>query len=174
VKAALLAAACSATARAQTTDRDPLWILKGGLGLSYHLHERNSDERIVLFAPEVAKPLSRHWEYLLEGHLSRFTSPPGYFAGISPVGVRYFPLDARVRPFVSVDLGLGWTDLTNIPEISRRFNFFTEGDLGVRWKTRGDQSWQIAGRFLHISNAGTARPNLGLNMLVLLVGWRVK
>jgi hypothetical protein len=172
--AVLIGCVCAAAARAQAPDREPLWILKGGLGLSYHLHERNSDERLLFFAPEVAKPLGRHWEYVIEGNLSRFTSPPGYFVGALPVGARYLPLTGRLRPFVSVGAGLGWTDLTNIPEISRRFNFLVEGDLGVRWKTRADQSWQISGRLLHISNGGTRIPNLGLNCIVLVFGGRIR
>jgi lipid A 3-O-deacylase PagL len=172
--ALLIGAGCAATARAQVSDREPLWILKGGPGLSYHLHERNSDERLLLFAPEVAKPLGRHWEYVIEGNLSRFTSPPGYFVGVLPVGARYLPLTGPIRPFVSVEAGLGWTDLANIPEISRRFNFLLQGDLGVRWRARGEQTWHVSGRLLHISNAGTTKSNLGLNCIVLLFGGRIR
>lgn len=147
-------------------------MVKLGGGISYHLHERNSDERQVLFEPEFSKPLGLHWEYVAGAQVSRLTSPPGYFAGLLPVGARYFPWRTRVQPFVSVDLGFGWTDLTNIPEISRRFNFVLAGDLGARWSTAGGDSWQVSGRLQHISNAGTAQPNLGLNVILLLVGRR--
>src|SRR5262249_59600370 len=135
-----------------------------------HLHGRNSDEGLMLFAPEVTRGLGAHWEYVAEGQLSRLTDPAGYLVGILPLGARYFPWTTRLRPFVSIGVGVSWTDVTNIPELSRRFNFVLNGDLGVR----SNDTWQISGRFLHVSNGGTQRPNLGLNILILLVGWRPK
>jgi len=169
----LFFAAGSAAAQAQERSARLFWNLESGFGISYHLHERNSDERQVIFAPELVKPLGRHWEYVVEGHLSRFTSPPGYFAGALPVGARYLPLISRLQPFVSVQAGFGWTDLNDIPELSRRFNFLLQGDLGARWNVGEGRSWQVSGRLLHISNGGTREPNLGLNVIVLLVGWRL-
>ena len=164
----LLLTSAQVSAQVQIPASKLAWNVKGGAGISYHLHERNSDERILLFAPELTRSLGGHWEYTLEGHLSRLTDPAGYLAGLLPIGARYFPWTTNTRPFVSLGAGFGWTDVTTIPELSRRFNFIVNGDLGVRW----DDTWQISGRFLHVSNGGTARPNLGLNVLVLLVGWR--
>ena len=34
------------------------------------------------------------------------------------------------------------------------------------------QAWTLEARLSHVSNAGTATPNLGLNGLVFLAGWR--
>lgn len=172
--AAFFVAAVTTTGSAQAQCGGFAWILNGGIGVSYHLHVRNSDERLLLFASEIAKPLGKHWEYELEGFLSRMTSPPGYLVGLLPAGVGYLPLTGRVQPYVSVDLGFGWTDVTNIPEISRRFNFLLQGNLGARWSTGEHRSMQISGTFLHISNGGTRRPNLGLNVVALLVGWRIR
>jgi len=165
---ALLFIPVSASVQAQIPGWRLTWNLKGGTGVTYHLHERNSDEGIVLFAPELIRSLGDHWEYTVEGHISRLTDPAGYLAGLLPIGLRYFPWTTSVHPFVSLGAGFCWTDVTNIPELSRRFNFIVNGDLGIRW----DESWQVSARFLHVSNGGTVHPNLGLNVLVLLVGWR--
>jgi hypothetical protein len=66
--------------------------------------------------------------------------------------------------------GFGWTDLTKLQEIGRRFNFLLQMGLGARWETRTFGRWTTELRFLHISNANTAPRNGGLNSLHLLVG----
>ncbi|MBI3077117.1 MAG: acyloxyacyl hydrolase, partial [Deltaproteobacteria bacterium] len=45
-----------------------------------------------------------------------------------------------------------------------------QGGLGVLWFTNGQTAINVEYRFHHISNAGTATPNRGLNASFLLVG----
>jgi hypothetical protein len=152
----------------------PEWVLNAGYGFSVHLQDGRSNERLFLFEPQVGFRLGSHSEYLVEGHLARYLTPKGFAAGILPVGVRLSLGRRDVAPYVSGSVGFGWTDLTNIDEISRRFNFFLQGSLGVRRSLSGNRAWTLEARLLHYSNAGTASPNIGLNSLVLLAGWRIQ
>jgi len=151
----------------------PEWVLNAGYGFSVHLRDGRSNEHVFLFEPQAGFRLGSRSEYLVEGHLARYFTPKGFAAGILPVGVRLFLGQGAVAPYVSGGVGFGWTDLTNIDEISRRFNFFLQGSLGVRRSLSGNRAWTLEVRLLHYSNAGTASPNIGLNSLVLLAGWRI-
>jgi len=70
---------------------------------------------------------------------------------------------------VALQLGLSWTDL-HILELSRTFNFLVEGSLGVRRRFGDGPAWMVEARFAHISNAGSAEPNVGHNTVALMAG----
>ena len=100
--------------------------------------------------------------------------------GLSPVGIRGGTRAGR-RPLSTGDGAASiltsrsewewcWTDL-DVIELSRRFNFIVQGGLGVQG---AGGAWTVEARFLHYSNANTVLPNLGLNSVVLLVGWRLR
>lgn len=152
----------------------PEWVLNAGYGFSVHLNLGRSNEHLLLFEPQVGFRLGSRSEYLVEGHLAHYFAPKGFAVGILPVGARLFLGQGSVAPYVSGGAGLGWTNLTNLPEISRRFNFFLQGSLGVRGTMSGDRAWSLEARLVHYSNAGTAYPNFGLNSLVLMAGWRIR
>ena len=179
----LLAAAglaCSALAlEAQTPapsdgDRSPRWSLSGGYGFSVKLSRGRSEEQMVLVVPAVSFPLSARLEYTAEGHLAGFFRPSGYMLGWMPVGVRFFFGSGRAQPYASLGAGFGWTNLTEQDEIDRRFNYLLQGSLGVRRRLPDGSAWTLEARMSHISNAGTVLPNLGLNSLVVLGGWRFR
>jgi hypothetical protein len=161
-----------APVRAAGPDRCPEWGVEAGFGFTVHLNRGRSDEDMVLVVPSASFPLGSHFEYVIEGHLAGFFNPGGYMLGIMPLGVRYSPWRGRTMPYVSIGAGFGWTDLTQLDEIDRRFNFLLQGSLGVRQALASGQAVNFEARFSHISNAGTVLPNLGLNCVVFLVGWR--
>jgi len=136
------------------------------------LNRGRSDEDMVLVVPSMGFSLGSHFQYVLEGHFAGFFNPGGYMLGLLPLGVRYSIGEGRTVPYVSIGAGFGWTDLIQLEEIDRRFNFLLQGSLGVRQALSNGQAVTFEARFSHISNAGTVLPNLGLNCVVFLVGWR--
>lgn len=69
-----------------------------------------------------------------------------------------------LRPYAEFAGGPFWTDLGgNIDEQANEFNFVLTGGVGVSWFVTPQVAFNAGYRFHHISNAGTAFPNLGLN-----------
>jgi hypothetical protein len=148
------------------------WSIAAGYGFTVQLNRGRSEEQLVLVAPAVAYPLSRRFELVAEGHFSGYFTPDGYMLGIVPFGVRYRFSDAAMQPYVALGAGFGWTDLVELDELDRRLNFILQGGIGLRWNQPKGGAWTLETRLSHLSNAGTVRPNLGLNALVFLGGWR--
>lgn len=151
----------------------PELSLLAGFGFAVHLNPGRSQERPLVLQPQAGFRLGRRLEYVVEGHLARYFRPGGRAAGLVPVGARYFFGGGSVAPYFGLGAGFCWTDL-KIEELDRRFNFLLQGSLGVRGTPRPDRAWMVEARLLHYSNAGTALPNLGLNAVVLLGGWRFR
>ena len=175
--AALLLAGAAAAAQEAPPPipegRPPEWSLQAGYGFSFQVNGGRSHESLFLFEPGVAFRLGSRFEYVVEGHFARYFSPEGYMVGVVPLGARYnAPSSTAIRPYFQLGLGLGWTDLTQLDEIDRRFNFLIQAAVGIRGAVTETQAWTFEARYSHVSNAGTELPNLGLNCLVFLAGWR--
>ncbi len=70
----------------------------------------------------------------------------------------------RLRPYLEFAGGPFWTDLGGrIREQANEFNFVLTGGIGLSWFLTPQLAFNAGYRFHHISNAGTAFPNLGLN-----------
>ena len=84
--------------------------------------------------------------------------------GVTPrIKYTFVALD-RLRPYAEFAGGPFWTDLGgNIDEQANEFNFVLTGGVGVSWFLTPQLAANVGYRFHHISNAGTAFPNLGLN-----------
>jgi hypothetical protein len=154
--------------------RPPEWGLAAGYGVSIRLNRGHAKEHVLLFEPSVGLRISSRLEYLIEGHFAQYFTPKGYMAGVMPLGGRLDLGQGKTLPYVSIGGGLGWTDLTQLEEIDRRFNFLLQASAGVRWTISDSQALTFEGRLAHVSNGGTERPNLGLNSLVFLAGWRFR
>jgi lipid A 3-O-deacylase PagL len=153
--------------------RPPEWGAAAGYGFSVHLNYGRSSEHVLLFEPSAGFRISSHLEYIVEGHFAQYFTPGGYMIGVMPVGGRLYLGHGRTLPYVSIGGGLGWTDLT-VEEIDRRFNFLLQASAGVRRTLSETDALTLEARLAHISNGGTKKPNLGLNCLVILAGWRFK
>jgi hypothetical protein len=153
--------------------RPPQWGLAAGYGFTWHLNRGRSYEHVLLFVPAVGFRVSSRLEYIVEGHLAQYFTPSGTMFGVMPVGARLYVGRGRTLPYVSIGGGLGWTNL-QIEEIDRRFNFLLQGSVGVRRAVSESDALTLEARLSHISNGGTKAPNLGLNCLVLLAGWRFR
>jgi len=175
--AATILAACAARAAAQEApplpaDRPVTWNVAAGYGFSVRLNGGRSEERLLLFEPGVSVRLGDRLEYVAEAHLAHYFQPAGYMVGVMPLGLRYFVGNGRVLPYASIGAGGGWTDLKELDEIDRRFNFLLQGGVGVRGQLSDGRAWTFEARLSHYSNAHTVLPNLGLNTIVFLGGFR--
>lgn len=96
---------------------------------------------------------------------------PVYGAGITPFGLAlHARRTSRVRPFVAAAAGGLWfTRNTPVPG-ARRFNFTAEFGGGVELVRASGGSVVLAYRRHHLSNAGSARENPGLDGDVFTVG----
>jgi hypothetical protein len=157
-----------------TIDRPPEWSLSEGYGFALHFTRGRTHEKALFSDPGISFRLSSRIEYLVEAHFAHYVSPGGYVLGVLPIGGRLYVGSGRVLPYVSLGAGLGWTNLTELAEIDQRFNFLLQGSIGVRRATSETAGWTLEVRLAHVSNAGMARPNLGLNMLVFSGGWRFR
>ncbi|HTL61857.1 MAG TPA: acyloxyacyl hydrolase [Nitrospira sp.] len=84
--------------------------------------------------------------------------------GFAPKIKWLFEGTGRLRPYVEFAGGPFYTDLAGqIPEESSRFNFVLSAGGGLSWYVTSQLALNVGYRFLHISNAGTRYPNLGLN-----------
>ena len=78
----------------------------------------------------------------------------------------------RLRPYAEFTGGPFWTDLGGrIREQANEFNFILSGGVGVSWFITSQAAINVGYRFHHISNAGTAFPNLGLNASLPFAGF---
>lgn len=130
-----------------------------------------SDVQFIAFHPQLGRFVTGHLEIYGEGTLLVFTRPEvDIGAGLAGLGGRYhFWQDRSWTPYVGGVAGLVWTDL-DIPELDRTFNFQLAYSLGVRIVPRRGPGWIFELRNFHISNAGTAGENLGLNAATVVAG----
>ena len=102
-----------------------------------------------------------------------FRGPENHYFGIS-TGFRYNFVQphARLIPYVSGGVGLGWIDSTPIPSAARvrilPSTFLAAG--GVSYKM--NEHWKASGGILyqHLSNGGQTDPNPSLNLFGPQVG----
>ena len=88
-----------------------------------------------------------------------------YGGGFSPVVLKWnFTGGRRMVPFAEITGGALWTT-QDVPFGTNSFNFSPQGGFGVHFLRGADhkQAVTLAGKFLHVSNAGIADANSGIN-----------
>jgi hypothetical protein len=89
--------------------------------------------------------------------------------GVSPLFGKLTFGDARVRPFVEGGEGILYTDLRK-EHFGTLFQFSSQFGGGVEYEIRPGVAFTIAARLRHMSNAGIAGSNHGLNTYMGLIG----
>ena len=127
--------------------------------------------QFVGFHPQLGWFQTSRLELYGEATLHVYWKPDAdIFAGVMGIGARYHFFEDRAwTPYALGSLGLGWTSL-DIVEIDRIFNFQVVWGFGVRQITRKGPGLMLEFRNHHISNAGTAGENIGINSAVFLAG----
>ena len=89
--------------------------------------------------------------------------------GVNPFAFKWI-LDKRaVAPYFELGGGTLFTN-TQVPAGTSRVNFTSSGALGLHF-LRSKYNWSAEIRFMHISNAGLANLNPGINTLQLRIGF---
>ena len=147
--------------------------LSGGWGHSWTpgYGKTKTDIQFVAFHPQLGRFVTDHLELYGEGSLFLYYEPTVTISGgLAAVGGRYhFWNDRGWTPYVIGIAGLIWNPL-DIPELDRVFNFQIIHGAGIRFVPPRGPGLMIEFRNHHISNAGTAGKNLGINAATLMAG----
>jgi hypothetical protein len=93
-----------------------------------------------------------------------------YGLGLDPFALKWnFATPGSVTPYVELGGGTLFTN-TKVPEGSSRVNFTSSGALGVHFLRR-KFNWSAEVRYMHISNAGLANANPGINTIQFRLGF---
>jgi hypothetical protein len=97
-----------------------------------------------------------------------------YGGGFSPVVLKWnFTSGRRMVPFVELTGGALWTT-QDVPFGTNNFNFTPQGGFGIHFlrKNNPKQAITFSSKFLHVSNAGIADANSGVNASIqFLLGY---
>lgn len=91
-------------------------------------------------------------------------------ASVSLLGRHTFAQRGSLRPYVELSSGPIYAS-HRVPEGTSHFNFISQAGAGVM--TSGQRQWMFGIRVFHISNAGYAEHNPGINFTSVLVGLRL-
>ena len=130
-----------------------------------------SNVEFVAFHPQLGRFVTDHLELYGEGTLLLYYRPSvSISGGLAGIGGRYHFWNNRGwTPYIVGITGLIWTGL-DIPELDRIFNFQVIYGLGFRVVPPRGPGFIVEFRNHHISNAGTAGKNLGVNTATILTG----
>ena len=130
-----------------------------------------SDIAFGAFHPQMGWFITDKLELYGEGTLLVYHQPKLEVAGgLTGLVARYHLWNDRAWvPYLTGGGGLIWTS-QNVEEIDRDFNFQVVFGVGVRLIPRQGPGWLIEFRNHHISNAGTAGRNLGINAATVIAG----
>jgi hypothetical protein len=130
-----------------------------------------SDLAFIAFHPQMGWFVSDHLELYGEATLLLYHQPRWDIStGVVGVAGRYhFTNQRALVPYLTMGAGLLWTSLDAV-EIDRVFNFQVVCGGGLRFDREKGPGLILEFRNHHISNAGTAGENLGINAATILVG----
>jgi len=163
---------CAAEERPFTTGSRTRGLI-GAWGIGYRppWAPTRSDVVFGAFQPRMGWFVADRLELYGEGTLFLYADPwPEVSAGLGALAARFhLRTTGRWIPYVLGGVGLLWTSL-DVVEIDRTFNF--QHFIGVGWRQnrlRGPRL-VVELRNHHISNAGTAGTNWGVNALMVSSG----
>lgn len=127
----------------------------------------------VLTDPIGPGPLRGRFEYAVDVvpvFLLTQRNGTAYGFGLDPFALKWnFAGDRKVTPYFELSGGTLFSN-TQVPPGTSRVNFTSSGALGVHFP-RSKYNWSAEVRFMHISNAGLATPNPGINTIQIRLGF---
>ena len=116
--------------------------------------------------------LRGRFEYAVDAEPAYLIFQPAntaYGVGFNPLGLKWdFERRGRLSPFFELSGGTLFSD-HNVPTNTNTVNFTSAAALGTH-VLGAKYNWSVELRYLHISNAGLAVPNPGLNTVQVRVG----
>jgi hypothetical protein len=126
----------------------------------------------ILTRPHGPSFLSGRFEYALDAVPVFMVFQPtntAYGAGFNPLNLKWnFATRGTVVPYVELGGGLLFTN-HNVPTGTNTVNFTPSAAFGTHF-LRDKYNWSVEVRYLHISNAGLAVANPGLNTVQVRLG----
>lgn len=93
-----------------------------------------------------------------------------YGAGVNPFAFKWaFATRGNIVPYLEIGGGTLFTN-TQVPAGTSRINFTSGGAVGLHF-LRPKRNFSAEVRYMHISNAGLATPNPGINTIQLRLGF---
>jgi lipid A 3-O-deacylase len=128
---------------------------------------------LILTAPHGPGFLRGRLEYAIDAvpvFLVTQKTDTAYGAGINPFAFKWaLATHGSVVPYFEIGGGTLFTN-TKVPEGTSHVNFTSSGALGLHF-LRSKHNISAELRYMHISNAGLATPNPGINTIQLRVGF---
>ena len=144
-----------------------------GTSLPMTLFRAHPDRRLTTAAFQLGRVMTNdrsagNFELLLEISPFLWAHQPENAFGVtaSPVHMRWNVGPGRSRPLRVFAEASGGIVYTNVPVPMRTtttFNFIDQAGFGLRLGRNPRRAWLLGYRFQHISNAGRAKPNPGVN-----------
>jgi hypothetical protein len=93
-----------------------------------------------------------------------------YGIGLNPIALKWaFRSPHKVVPYFEIGGGTLFTS-SDVPPGTSQINFTTSGALGLHF-LQSKYNWSAAVRYMHISNAGLANHNPGINTIQVRLGF---
>lgn len=126
----------------------------------------------VLTGPHLPSFLRGRFEYAVDAVPVFLAFQPGntaYGAGFDPLGLKWnFQRHGRLSPYLELTGGVLFTN-HDVPNGTNTVNFMDQAALGTRiLGAKYNVSLEL--RYMHISNAGLATPNPGVNTVQVRLG----
>ena len=174
----------SATPQVVTGLAKGTWELSLATGYTYSFRRTDSHTTKLRGIPVIlgggivaTDPIGQSWyrgqvTVGAEAEFIQYTEPLAtYLTAFTPTIKYVFLTEGRLRPYVEAGAGIVWTDLGGrIPEKGSQFNFNLQAGGGLSFLLTPASSLNLSYRFQHVSNAGTAEPNQGIDAGVVLIG----
>jgi lipid A 3-O-deacylase len=126
----------------------------------------------VITGPHLPGFLRGRFEYAVDAVPVFFIFQPAntaYGAGFDPLGLKWnFVRHGRFSPYLELCGGVVFTD-HDVPAYTNTVNFMDQAALGTHI-LGAKYNWSIELRYMHISNAGLANLNPGVNTVQVRLG----
>ena len=130
-------------------------------------------QRAVLGVPTLTLRVASWFDYAVDGHFARHVTPvTANEFGIVPLAFRLHT-GGRTQVHLSGGAGVVWSGLAGIHGLERRQNYITQLGAGVARVRANGSAVSLETRFYHLSNDGAKPPNLGMEQISVLVGYRL-
>ena len=127
----------------------------------------------VLTDPVGPGPLRGRFEYAVDVvpvFLVTQRADTAYGFGLNPIALKWnFASSRGIAPYAEIGGGTLFSN-NQVPPGTSRVNFTTSGAIGLHF-LRSKYNWSAEVRFMHISNAGLATPNPGINTIQVRIGF---
>jgi lipid A 3-O-deacylase len=126
----------------------------------------------IITSPHGPGFLNGRFEYAVDIVPVFIVAQPGntaYGAGFNPLNLKWvLATRGSIAPYLELSGGTLFTN-HDVPPGTNAVNFTSSAAIGVHF-LRDSLNWSVEARYMHISNAGLATPNPGLNTVQVRLG----